>query len=187
MTTPAPVPALDVDRDAWRAKLARLHSPDVVHALVVQCALHWLDPAQYAFRNEIDQALMTAQLHRGDTLTVTRVILHNLPAATDTAPRPPHFEAAFDEWHYRLAASAALLFPTDRPAPRIHRLIIRGDQTEPPIPDMVEFLENGHWTDRQRAGLALHIANTTGNTTPLTSYDVDLDGPFGDADPSVHM
>lgn len=52
---------------------------------------------------------------------------------------------------------------------------------------MVELLRNGDWTERHQAGLALHTVDTDGATTPLTGYDMDLDGPFGDADPSIHM
>jgi hypothetical protein len=52
---------------------------------------------------------------------------------------------------------------------------------------MVELLKNGDWTDQHRAELALRTVRATGVTTLLTGYDMDLDGPFGDADPSIYM
>jgi hypothetical protein len=100
-------------------------------------------------------------------------------------------DEAFDEWNHRLASSLALLRTHDRPVPRIHRLILQGDQAGAGVPDMVEIREAGRWSSPQRAAMAHRLftgsGSGTSSTTPMTSYDVDLDGPFGDADPSVHM
>ncbi|MHA5053360.1 hypothetical protein [Streptomyces sp. SD15] len=181
MTTPA------IDVTAWRERLADLEAAEVTAAVVVQCDQAWLQPELTAFRNEVDQVLMTAQLRRGDRITVTRIILHNLPLTPDANYRPAGIDRAFNEWHHRLSATNLLLCSASPSAPRIHRLILRGDQSGPPIPDMVELLRNGDWTDRHQAGMALHTVDTDGATTPLTGYDMDLDGPFGDADPSIYM
>ncbi|MER6223578.1 hypothetical protein ABT189_23970 [Streptomyces sp900105755] len=175
MTDPAMDPAV------WRERIAALESDTVTAAVIVQCDLTWLRPGLLGIRNDIDQAVMRAQLRRGDGLTVDRVVLHSLPVESAAAVR------AFEEWQLRMSAAALLLCADGRPAPRIHRLILGGDQSSAPIPDMVEVLDNGDWTDHQRAGLALDIIHRVGATTPLTGYDMDLDGPFGDADPSVYM
>jgi hypothetical protein len=178
-------PAIDVD--AWRERLAGLEAEEVTAAVVVQCGQVWFRPELTAFRNEVDQALMTAHLRRGDSLTITRVVLHNLPLAPDAAARPAAVDQAFEEWHHRLSAARVLLCDSVSAAPRIHRLILRGDQAAADVPDMVELLRNGDWTDQQKAGLALHTVGIVGATTPLTGYDMSLDGPFGDADPSIYM
>ncbi|MDH6489950.1 hypothetical protein [Streptomyces sp. SAI-127] len=177
-----------IDPASWRERLAGLEAPDVTAAVVVQCDQVWLQPEFTAFRNEVDQALMTAQLRRGERLTLTRVILHNLPLTPETISRPPSVDRAFAEWHERLSATGVLLCPAgSSAAPRIHRLILRGDQSGADIPDMVELLKNGDWTDPHKAELALHTVTTARATTPLTGYDMDFDGPFGDADPSIYM
>ncbi|MFG3017111.1 hypothetical protein ACGFZQ_00890 [Streptomyces sp. NPDC048254] len=176
-----------IDMAIWRERIAALQSSEVTATVLVQCGLLWLQPGLVGLRNEIDQAVMNAQLRRGAGLTVDRVILHNLPVVSSAAARPASVDRAFDEWHHRLSATSLLLCASERPAPRIHRLILNGDQSSAPIPDMVEVLDNGDWTDHQRAGLALDIIHTVGATTPLTGYDMDLDGPFGDADPSIYM
>ncbi|MEW2402342.1 hypothetical protein [Streptomyces sp. NPDC046862] len=177
----------DIDVSAWRERLADLGAAEVTDAVVVQCGHAWLQPEFTAFRNEVDQALMTAQLRRGDRLAITRIVLHNLPLTPDAAHRPAAVDQAFEEWHHRLSATRVLLCSANASAPRIHRLILRGDQHSAAVPDMVELLKNGDWTDPHQAGLALRTIDTDGATTPLTGYDMDLDGPFGDADPSIYM
>ena len=176
-----------IDVTVWRERLADLDAAEVTTAVVVQCDQAWLRPELTAFRNEVDQTLMAAQLRHGDRLTITRIILHSLPLTPDAAHRPAAVDQAFDEWQHRLSASSVLLCPNSPSAPRIHRLILRGDEARAPLPDMVELLKNGDWTDARRAGLALRSVNTNGATTPLTGYDTNLDGPFGDADPSIYM
>ncbi|MEU8715066.1 hypothetical protein [Streptomyces sp. NPDC048663] len=170
-----------VDTAVWRERIAALESDAVTAAVIVQCDLIWLRPEFLGMRNEIDHAVMAAQLRRGDGLTVDRVILHSLPVESAAAV------GAFEEWQLRMSAAALLLCADGRPAPRIHRLILAGDGSSASIPDMVELLHNGDWTDHPRAGRALDIIRTVGATTPLTGYDMNLDGPFGDADPSVYM
>ncbi|MEV8566727.1 hypothetical protein AB0436_14330 [Streptomyces sp. NPDC051322] len=168
----------------WPRRIARLFRPSVEHAVIVQCGLDWLRPQRSDLRNDIDQALLAAQLRRGSSLRLTRVVLHNLPASASTAADSDAVTRAFDEWNYRLAATMALF---SGPAPRIHRLIIPGNQAVAPVPDMVDLLENGQWSDPQNTELTLSTLDTAGTTTPLTSYDVDLQGPFSDGDPSIHM
>ncbi|MFI9585081.1 hypothetical protein ACIHCQ_25265 [Streptomyces sp. NPDC052236] len=170
--------------ELWRHRIARLLLPGVGAAVVVQCGVDWLRPQRLDLRNEIDEALITAQLRHGASLHITRVILHNIPASTSAGADADHILRTFDEWHYRLAAASAL---ASGPAPQVHRLIIRGDQAEAPLPDMVELQENGRWSSPQNADLALRTIGITGTTTLLTSYDVDLSGPYSDGDPSVHM
>ncbi|MEU9243504.1 hypothetical protein [Streptomyces sp. NPDC048385] len=170
-----------IDMAVWRERIAALESETVTAAVIVQCDPAWLGPGLLGLRNEIEQAVLKAQLRRGDGLSVDRVVLHSLPVGFAAAAR------AFDEWQLRMSATGLLFCADDRPAPRIHRLILGGDQSSAPIPDMVEVLDNGDWTDHQRAGLALDIIHTAGATTPLTGYDMNLGGPFGDADPSIYM
>ncbi|MFI6286568.1 hypothetical protein ACIBCM_17750 [Streptomyces sp. NPDC051018] len=168
----------------WLERLGRLHHPGVQAALIVQCSPDWLRPERLKLRNDIDETLMSAQLMRGGSLTITRVVLHNLPVSVASAWDAHAVQQTFDEWNHRLAGACALLAG---PAPRIHRVIIHGDQAGPPVPDMVELQENGHWSGRENADLVLQMLATVGATTPMTGYDVDLDGPFSDGDPSVHM
>lgn len=176
-----------IDVAAWRERLAALHTEEVTAALVVQCDQTWLRPEFTAFRNEVDQALMTAHLRRGPILTITRIVLHNLPIGPDTSVRAAAVDRAFDEWHHRLAATSVLLCSAGPSTHRIHRLILRGDEAAASLPDMVELLNDGEWTDNHRAESALRVIDSIRATTPLTGYDVNLDGPFGDADPSVYM
>ncbi|GAA4821923.1 hypothetical protein [Streptomyces ziwulingensis] len=175
-----------INVSAWRERLAAVQSQDVSAVLVVQCDQIWLQPEYTAFRNEIDQHLMTAHLRRGPHLAITRVVLHNLPIAPEAPARASAVDRAFEEWQHRLAASSVLL--SELPSThRVHRLILRSDEVTARMPDMVEILRDGEWTDSHRAGAVFHAVRTNGTTTPLTGYDVDLDGPFGDADPSVFM
>lgn len=182
-----------VDVTHWRRRLARLSSPRVTEAVVVQCDLEWLRPRSYAFRNEVDRALTAAQSARGADLTVHRVVLQNLPASRPDDMDPRAMDDAFDEWNHRLASTIALLHTSGRPVPRIHRLIVQGDRGGCLVPDMVEIRDGGRWSDRRRAALAHGLFGggggngSGGSTTPMTSFDVDLGGPFGDADPSVYM
>lgn len=175
-----------IDRAVWRERLAALGSPNVSAAVVVQCGQVWLQPEYTAFRNEVDRALMSAHLRRRVDLTITRVILHNLPNAPEAPARAAAVDRAFEEWHHRLSAAIVLLSP-GLATHRIHRLILRGDEVAASVPDMVEVRIDGDWTDTHRAQAALRMIESAGATTVLTGYDVDFDGPFGDADPSVWM
>lgn len=53
-----------IDVTTWRERLADLEASEVSAAVIVQCDQAWLRPDLTAFRNEVDQALMTAQLRR---------------------------------------------------------------------------------------------------------------------------
>ncbi|WP_250298642.1 MULTISPECIES: hypothetical protein [unclassified Streptomyces] len=173
-----------MNAELWLQRTARLTDPAIERAVIVQCDVNWLRPQRMDLRNEIDQAVLTAQLRRGASLRITRVVLHNLPASSGRAPDSDAVRRAFDEWNYRLAATGALF---SGPAAQVHRLIIPGDQAVVSVPDMVELLEDGRWSNPQNAVLALRTIGADGASTPLTGYDVDLEGPFSDGDPSVHM
>lgn len=176
--------AIETDSAYWRRCMSRLLDASTQSAIVVQCGLDWLRPARLPLRNDIDEALLTAQQRRGSSLRITRLLLHNLPITVSQNPDFPAMASAFDEWHYRLAAASLLLAS---PTPSVHRLIIRGDQPVAPPADRLELLENGRWTDTTGSQAILRLIGTTGTTTPLTGYDIDLAGPFSDGDPSVHM
>ncbi|MGW7076527.1 hypothetical protein [Streptomyces sp. NPDC054866] len=170
--------------EEWGAAIDRIGAADVQAALVVQCSLDWLRPERLPLRNAVDEALIKAQL-RGDTsLRITRVLLHNLPAVVSDGPEGPAMAQSFSQWNHRLAASASLL---QVPSPHIQRLIIEGSESGASVPDMVDVQEEGRWCDAPRTDQVLRIISRPGATTPLTSYDVNLDGPFSDSDPSVHM
>ncbi|MFF7331553.1 hypothetical protein [Streptomyces sp. NPDC008150] len=176
----------EIDADLWRERMALLDSPLVTAAVVVQCGLGWLAPDNFGLRNEIDRRLASVQWRRGASLTVTRVVLHNLPASPTGSVRSRGTDEAFEEWNFRLSCTTALMHTGVNQASQVHRLIIRGDEGGAPLPDMVELLEDGQWTDN-RALLALRTVAAVGRTTPMTGYDVDLNGPFGDTDPSVYL
>jgi len=92
--------------------------------------------------------------------------------------------AAHADWLYRLAAAGALL-PEDR-RPRVHRLIVRGSQRSVDLVDGIQLRRHGEWGHPDAAAAAWDVVRG-GATTPLTSYDIDMDGPFGDSDPSVYL
>ncbi|MFJ6851418.1 hypothetical protein ACIQM3_12900 [Streptomyces sp. NPDC091271] len=173
-----------MDSDVWRRRTAQLLRPSVQAAVIVQCGIGWLRPNKLALRNAVDEALLTAQVRRGSSLRIDRVVLHNLPIALSRQADFRTLAASFDEWQFRMAAACSLL---STPSPAVHRLIIPGDCPEPPLPDMVAVRANGQWSDEEQAESALRVIGAPGMTTPLTGYDVDLSGPFSDSDPSVHM
>ncbi|MEU4653791.1 hypothetical protein AB0G32_07590 [Streptomyces sp. NPDC023723] len=175
-----------IDTAEWRERLAVLDAQNVSAVVVVQCGQVWLQPEYTAFRNEVDRVLMSAHLRRREDLSITRVVLHNLPNASEAPARATAVDRAFEEWQHRLSATIVLL-SSGLATYRIHRLILRGDEVAASVPDMVETRIDGDWTNAHRAQAALHMAGSTGATTPLTGYDVNFDGPFGDADPSVYM
>ncbi|GGR78474.1 hypothetical protein GCM10010252_16430 [Streptomyces aureoverticillatus] len=170
--------------EEWVGAVSRIGDPGVRAALVVQCGLDWVRPHRLGLRNAVDEALINAQARGGAPPQITRVLLHNLPAAVGDSPEGEAMARSFAEWNHRLAASAALL---SVPAPQVERLIIEGSETGASVADMVDVLVDGRWSDAPRTEAVLRIVSSPGVTTPLTSYDVNLDGPFSDADPSVHM
>jgi hypothetical protein len=154
-------------------------------ALIVQCGLDWLRPGLAGLRDEIDEAVMAALLVR-ENLIIDRIVLHSLPLADDVSPGElTALIAAHDGWLYHLAVAGALLPAARRP--RVHRLIIGGSQRNVDAMDGVELRLNDTWSDPDAAAAALAILNAADATTPLTSYDIEIDGPYGDADPSVYL
>ncbi len=157
----------------------------VTAVLIVQCGLDWLRPGLRGLRNEIDDAVMAALLTRED-LIIDRIVLHSVPAAEDLPPGElAALIAAYDSWLYHLAVAGALLPAAWRP--RVHRLIVGGSQRNVGVMDGVELRVNGMWSRPDAAAAALAILDRAGATTPLTSYDIEIDGPYGDADPSVYL
>jgi hypothetical protein len=175
--TPDPAP--------WQQALARVPDPGVTAVLTVQCDLHWLRRGSAGLRDEIDNALAALAMS-GRAVAVDRIMLHNLPSIGDLPPAEvAELNRAHDDWIYRLAVVRALLPDATRPG--IHRLIVPGDRPSVVPVDGIELQVNGAWADPDAALAALDIVRRAGATTPVIGYDIDLDGPFGDADPSVYL
>jgi len=174
------------DDAPWRDTLAAMADPAVTAVLTVQCAVDWLRPESAPLRDEIDEAITALALARPAVRT-DRIVLHNLPAVGEIpAAELDELNRAHADWLYRLALTAVLL--PDAARPRVHRLIVRGGQrTVAATVDGIELQVTGAWAHPDAAQAALAIVHRAGGTTPLTGYDVDLDGPFGDADPSVYL
>lgn len=177
MTTIEPTP--------WREALAAIHGPQVTAVLAVQCDPGWLGPAAAALRDEIDEvfaALAMSVRH----VRIDRIVLHSLPAIGDVPPEElAALNAAHADWLSRLALVGVLLPAATRP--RVHRLIVGGGQRSVGVVDGIELQINGAWPHPDAAATALGIVRRAGATTPLTGYDIDMDGPFGDADPSIYL
>jgi len=169
----------------WREALAAIHDPQLTAVLTVQCDLAWLRPAAATLRDEVDEALAALAMTRRN-IRIDRLMLHNLPAISDL-PREElaALNAAHADWLYRLAVVGVLLPEATRP--RVHRLIVGGGQRSVEAVDGIELQTDGTWPDPGAAAAALGIVRRAGATTPLTGYDIDMDGPFGDADPSVYL
>ena len=73
------------------------------------------------------------------------------------------------------------------PALHVHRVIVGGDQTQPVAEDFIDLHWANAWLRPERTDSVLDLLSRGTGITPLTGYDVDLDGPFGDADPSVYL
>lgn len=174
-----------IDPTPWQEALAAIHDRQVTAVLAVQCDLAWLRPAAAVLRDEIDEALAAPAMGQR-RVRIDRILLHSLPAIGDV---PPEELAALNAAHvdclYRLAVVSVLLPEATRP--RVHRLIVGGSQRSVGVVDGIQLQINGAWPDPDAASAALDIVRRTGATTPLTGYDIDMDGPFGDADPSVYL
>ena len=169
----------------WRDGLAAMTDPAVAAVLIVQCALDWLRPGRRALRDDIDEAIADLALTRTD-IRIDRIVLHNLPAVGDMPPdQLAALNDAHAEWLYRLAAVGVLL--PDATRPRVHRLIVAGGQRTVGPVDGIELQASGAWSHPGAAAAALAILRRSGATTPLTGYDIDIDGPFGDTDPSIYL
>ncbi|MCF3122511.1 hypothetical protein IPZ68_22805 [Streptomyces arenae] len=173
-----------MNEEEWVEAVRGIGAPGVRAALVVQCDLDWLRPHRLALRNAVDEVLIDAQMRNATPPRIIRVLLHNLPAAATEGPEGAVLAHSFAEWNRRLATSAAML---TTPSPHVQRLIIEGRESSASLPDMVDVLEGGRWRGTPRTEAVLRIVEAPGATTPLTGYDVNLDGPFSDVDPSVHM
>ena len=176
--------ALTIDTTAWRDALPRLPRSRFDRVLIVQCSLDWLRPSHHALREQVDDFVIRCCTRRTD-MRIDRLVLHNLPTMQgvrdgDLAP----LNAAHAEWMYRLASTSVLLH---HPGLRIHRLIVDGDQTRTGVEDLLDVHQRGTWQREQQSQPVLELLSAGRRTTPLTGYDVDLDGPFGDADPSVYL
>ena len=169
----------------WQDGLTAMRDPAVTAVLTVQCGLDWLRPTSAALRDEIDEAVTALALTRGN-VRIDRIVLHSLPAVADMPPSElTALNAAHEDWIYRLAVTGALLPEAARP--RVHRLIVAGGQRSVDAVDGIELQVHGTWSRPDAATAALAILRRTGATTPITSYDIDMDGPFGDTDPSVYL
>ena len=169
----------------WREGLGAMTDPAVTAVMTVQCGLDWLRPGSAALRDEIDEAVTELSLNRSD-VRIDRIVLHSLPAVTDIAPGElAALNSAHADWLDRLAVAGALL--PDATRPRVHRLIVAGGQRTVDAVDGIELQVNGAWSHPGAAAATLGILCRSGATTPLTGYDIDMDGPFGDADPSVYL
>ena len=174
-----------IDPTPWREALAAIHDRQVTAVLAMQCDLGWLRPAAAVLRDEIDEALAALAMGRR-RVRIDRILLHSLPAIGDVPPEElAALNAAHADWLYRLAVVGVLLPEATRP--QVHRLIVGGSQRSVAIVDGIELQLNGTWPDPDAAAAALGILRRIGATTPLTGYDIDMDGPFGDADPSVYL
>lgn len=174
-----------LDPRYWRQRLGLLAVADLVDVLVVQCRVEWLHPRYRELRDEIDEAVFRL-LARRDDVAVRRIVLHNLPSPlAGTAPGElATLNGAHADWTYRMAACATVLPPGRRP--EVQRLIVGEHQPPPEIDDCLEVRTGTGWSDPVAAEAALTLQRRAG-ATPLTTYDVEPDGPFGDADPSVFL
>jgi hypothetical protein len=173
------------DGETWRASLAAMRDPAITAVLTVQCGLDWLRPASAQLRDEIDEAITALAIARPGT-QADRIVLHSLPAIGNLVPDElAELNRAHADWLYRLAVTGVML--PDAARPGIHRLIVGGGQRSVGMVDGIELQVSGTWSNAGAALAALGLVHRAGATTPLTGYDVDLDGPFGDTDPSVYL
>lgn len=167
----------------WRDALAAMRASQVSAILTVQCDLYWLRPRSATLRDDIDEAITELALRR--MVRIDRIMLHSLPAVGDLPPGElQELNATHADWLRRLATVAELLPEGARP--RVHRVIVGGRQHTVEAVDGIELQINGTWAHPGAASAALDVVRR-GATTPLTGSDINTDGPFGDADPSVYL
>jgi hypothetical protein len=173
-----------IDAGAWRTALAALSGASVTAVLAVQCDFEWLLPELLELRNEVDDAIAGLALSR-PAVQVDRIILHSVPATGDVPPDElATLNEAHADWVYRLSVVAGFLPAAAQP--RVHRLIAGRLPRSVSSVDGIEAQADGRW-EHPHAATAILSLLQTGATTPLTSYDIEWDGPFGDADPSIYL
>jgi hypothetical protein len=106
--------------------------------------------------------------------------------ATDDVPAAEFasLSRAHAQWLFGLWLVGDLLAVPARP--RVHRLIVVGRQRAAVPADSILLQLNGKWEQPKEVAAAMRLVRS-GATTPLTSYDINRDGPFGDADPSIYL
>lgn len=173
-----------IDASTWREALPGQPRSGVDRILIVQCSLDWLRPGLQTLREEIDDFVTTCCSHRTG-LRIDRLVLHSLPTAQGVHDGDlDRLNASHAEWLYRLASTSVML---RHPALFVHRLIVRGDGPPEDLEDFVDLHGDGSWLRPAQSQGVLDLINGGRRITPLTGYDVDLNGPFGDADPSVYL
>jgi hypothetical protein len=172
-----------IDAGSWRDALPQ-HPRSFDRLLIVQCSLDWLRPSLQELREEIDDFVARCCTQRAD-LRIDRLLLHSLPTIQGIRDGDlARLNAVHAEWMYRLASTFVML---RHPALHIHRLIVRGGET-PSLPeDFVDLHWESSWLRPLHSRPVLDLLSSGRGTTPLTGYDVDLNGPFGDGDPSAYL
>ena len=173
-----------IDAEAWREALKALSGQPVTAVLAVQCALDWLLPELTQLRNETDDAITELALSR-PSVPVDRIILHSVPATRDVPPSElARLNEAHTDWIYRLSVVGDFIPAAARP--RVHRVIAGRTSRSVGSVDGIETQVNQRW-EHPHAVTAILSLIQAGATTPLISYDIERDGPFGDADPSIYL
>jgi|HubBroStandDraft_3_1064219.scaffolds.fasta_scaffold239506_1 hypothetical protein len=162
---------------AWRDALVAMADPGVTAVLTVQCGLDWLRPGTAPLRDEIDEAITALAIARPG-VRADRIVVHSLPAIGDIPPDElAELNRAHADWLWRLGLVGVML--PDAARPRVHRAIVAGTRHSVDVVDGFELQVNGAWPYNGAVAGALGLIRRAG-ATPLTGYDVDLDGPFGD-------
>jgi hypothetical protein len=178
------VTAPAIDANIWRDALPHPPRSGFDRMLIVQCSLDWLRPNLQSLREEVDDFVIKCCSSRSD-LRIDRLVLHSLPTVQGARDGDlARLNAAHTEWMYRLASTSVLLH---HPALHVHRMIVGGGQTRWDLEDFVDLYWDGSWLRPEQSRPVLDLLSGRRRTTPLTGYDVDLSGPFGDADPSVYV
>ena len=165
----------------WQLRLRQLADPAIEAVLTVQFDLEWLRPELLRLRNAADEALLGLQVSRPE-VTITRLILHSLPAPAAGERRDARVSDAFAEWNRRLALSQILLSHTGLRPTVIRRVIIPGRPVAMPLPDTIQIRRRGRWSGSFATLHALELAERPGDTT--LQDEVQLAVPYLDDDPS---